>query len=211
MTSSRGSLKSITTALKRLARSEDAERFRTCVRSTSFLSDANVDENEDNQLCIGQAATNAISHAIATAVSKMATTSSRTCHRSFIGPLAWVPDTSACPPTRPRHLGHLSTGWPFARLLEPLPRFAPRNDALVDEHVDQHGDDAHLAGGEFGCVIFVHRSPIGRRAPGTPDAKCPPDQPPSLVARNPPRANNDPRSDVFRHIFVGGDCADIAC
>ena len=42
MTSSRGSLKSITTALKRLARSEDVERFRTCVRST--LSDANVDE-----------------------------------------------------------------------------------------------------------------------------------------------------------------------
>ena len=97
------------------------------------------------------------------------------------------------------------------RLLEPLPRFAPRNDALVDEHIDQHGDDAHLASAELGCVIFVHRSPIGRRAPGTPDGKCPPDQLPSLVARNPPCANNDPRSDVFRHIFVGGYCADVAC
>ena len=59
MISSRGSLKSITTVLKRLARSEDAERFRACVRSTSLLSDADVDENEDNQLCIVQAATNA--------------------------------------------------------------------------------------------------------------------------------------------------------
>ena len=48
------------------------------------------------------------------------------------------------------------------------------------------------------------------RAPAPRHTKCPPDQPPSLAARNPPRANNDPRPEVCRHIFVGGYRADVA-
>ncbi len=44
------------------------------------------------------------------------------------------------------------------RLLEPLSQLVLCDDALVDEHVDQHGADAHLAGIEFGCAIFFHRS-----------------------------------------------------
>jgi len=74
-------------------------------------------ESEVYQPCFVQTATNAISHAIATAVSKIATTSSRschlslTCHLSFIGSLAGVPSRSACPPTRPRHQDRLSIDW----------------------------------------------------------------------------------------------------
>ncbi len=48
------------------------------------------------------------------------------------------------------------------------------------------------------------------RKAGTRHPKCPPDQPPFLVARNPQRANNDRRLEVCRHIFVGGYRADVA-
>jgi len=97
------------------------------------------------------------------------------------------------------------------RLLEPLSQLVLCDDALVDEHVDQHGDDAHVAGIEFGCAIFFHRSLRVRG--GHPAPHQVPAQPapafwlPAIrIALTTIRA-----PEVCRHNFVGGDRADVAC